>query len=76
MAAIAEISVPRSDRTISVSTGLFINNEFVPSTDPNSKIELDHHLIYIPPDQQLSVHPPTQRHQPPHGAAPVHCCRR
>ncbi|EIM88564.1 NAD-aldehyde dehydrogenase [Stereum hirsutum FP-91666 SS1] len=40
MAAVAEIPVPKSNTTIKVSTGLFINNEFVPSEDPNSKIEV------------------------------------
>lgn len=33
MAQIAKISIPATGRTIELPTGLFINNEFVPSVD-------------------------------------------
>lgn len=35
----AEITVPKTGRTIKVSTGLFINNEFVPSVDSKETIQ-------------------------------------
>jgi aldehyde dehydrogenase (NAD+) len=33
MANIVELAIPKSNSKISVHTGLFINNEFVPSVD-------------------------------------------
>ncbi|KAK7696616.1 hypothetical protein QCA50_001274 [Cerrena zonata] len=39
MATIAQIAVPGSTKTISVPTGLFINNQFVPSLDSKETIE-------------------------------------
>ena len=33
MAQIAKINIPATGRTIELPTGLFINNEFVPSVD-------------------------------------------
>ena len=33
MANVVELSVPKSNSKIPVNTGLFINNEFVPSVD-------------------------------------------
>lgn len=38
-AGIAEITVPATGKKIKVQTGLFINNEFVPSVDSQEKIE-------------------------------------
>jgi hypothetical protein len=46
MASVVELSVPKSNSKISVNTGLFINNEFVPSVDNLDRIKyvlrLDH----------------------------------
>lgn len=39
MAAVAQVAVPATGKTISVSTGLFINNQFVPSVDSKETIE-------------------------------------
>ena len=39
MAQPVTITVPATGKTISVPTGLFINNEFVPSVDSTEKIE-------------------------------------
>ena len=36
---IVQVSVPKSDKKINVPTGLFINNEFVPSVDSQEKIK-------------------------------------
>ena len=43
MAAVAEITVPVTGKKIRVPTGLFINNQFVPSVDSKETIE------YVPP---------------------------
>ena len=39
MAAVAEVKVPATGKTIKVPTGLFINNQFVPSVDSKETIE-------------------------------------
>jgi len=39
MALTATISIPRLNKDITVSTGLFINNEFVPSVDSQELIQ-------------------------------------
>ena len=39
MATIAQINVPATGKKIAVSTGLFINNQFVPSVDSKETIE-------------------------------------
>ena len=39
MALTATISIPRLNKDITVSTGLFINNEFVPSVDSEELIQ-------------------------------------
>lgn len=39
MSKIASITVPQSNKTLTVNTGLFINNEFVPSVDSQETIE-------------------------------------
>lgn len=39
MAAVAQVAVPATGKTISVSTGLFINNQFVPSVDSKETID-------------------------------------
>jgi hypothetical protein len=36
---VAEITIPASGKKISVQTGLFINNKFVPSVDSQEKLE-------------------------------------
>lgn len=38
MSQVAKIQVPGSNKVITVNTGLFINNEFVPSSDSQEKI--------------------------------------
>lgn len=39
MAQPVQLSIPNSDKKISVPTGLFINNEFVPSVDSPERIK-------------------------------------
>lgn len=39
MSKVVQLSVPASEKKISVNTGLFINNEFVPSVDSQETIE-------------------------------------
>ncbi len=39
MATVVSIPVPGTNRKIAVSTGLFINNEFVPSVDSKELLE-------------------------------------
>ncbi|KAA1466204.1 NAD-aldehyde dehydrogenase [Dentipellis sp. KUC8613] len=48
MASVAHIAVPRSNTTIAVSTGLFINNEFVPSLDGLEPIK-----VYNPATEEV-----------------------
>lgn len=38
-ATTVSIPVPKTDRKITVNTGLFINNQFVPSVDSKETIE-------------------------------------
>ncbi|KAF7983872.1 hypothetical protein HWV62_18210 [Athelia sp. TMB] len=40
MSKIAFITVPQSNKTLTVNTGLFINNEFVPSVDSQETIDV------------------------------------
>ncbi|TFY83823.1 hypothetical protein EWM64_g184 [Hericium alpestre] len=51
MASVVQLSVPKSNTTISVPTGLFINNEFVPSLDG-----LDPIPVYNPATEQVLCH--------------------
>lgn len=48
MALTATISIPRLNKDITVSTGLFINNEFVPSVDSQ---ELIQSVFQLPKDK-------------------------
>ena len=54
MALVAQIPVPRSNTTISVPTGLFINNEFVPSEDPSKSITSVLFSLYHLPISSIS----------------------
>ncbi len=45
MSKIVSIPVPGSNKTISVNTGLFINNEFVPSSNGQENIVFVHRII-------------------------------
>ncbi len=45
MSKIVAIPVPGSNKTISVNTGLFINNEFVPSSNGQENIVFVHRII-------------------------------
>jgi aldehyde dehydrogenase (NAD+) len=47
MVNVVELSVPKSNSKISVNTGLFINNEFVPSVD-----NLDRIKVYNPSTEE------------------------
>ena len=38
MAQVVKIKIPATGRTIELPTGLFINNEFVPSVDSQEKL--------------------------------------
>ncbi|KII94734.1 hypothetical protein PLICRDRAFT_33547 [Plicaturopsis crispa FD-325 SS-3] len=40
MAAVTQVTIPSTKKTISVNTGLFINNEFVPSIDSKNTIDV------------------------------------
>ena len=42
-----QIPVPKSDRKITVPTGLFINNEFVPSVDSQETIKYVYNRCYL-----------------------------
>jgi aldehyde dehydrogenase (NAD+) len=49
MAQTAAVNVPKLNKTINVPTGLFINNEFVPSVDSQERIE----YVTFPTDKHL-----------------------
>ena len=49
MSSIVEVPVPRAKKGIRVHTGLFINNEFVPSIDSQELIQ----FVYISFSYQL-----------------------
>jgi aldehyde dehydrogenase (NAD+) len=52
MAQPVQVTIPSSGKKISVPTGLFINNEFVPSVDSQELIELVNSMMrqYISTD--------------------------
>lgn len=49
-----EITVPKTGKTIKVSTGLFINNEFVPSVDSKETIQC---VFHASPSPGVPSHP-------------------
>ena len=51
MALTATINIPRLNKDITVSTGLFINNEFVPSVDSEELIQ----SVFVPPKDKINV---------------------
>jgi hypothetical protein len=63
MADIVELSVPKSNSKILVNTGLFINNEFVPSVENLDRIKyalcLDHSYINSLATQYHRVYNPS-----------------
>ena len=70
MANVAELSIPNSNSNIQVQTGLFINNEFVPSVDNIDPIRSYSFTIYHIPF--YSTHTRTQSLQPINGGSIMH----
>ncbi len=46
MAQTVSVNIPGSDKRLSVPTGLFINNEFVPSSDSKELIQYVQSIRY------------------------------
>ncbi|KAI9428677.1 hypothetical protein H4582DRAFT_504539 [Lactarius indigo] len=53
MANVVELSIPKSNSKIPVNTGLFINNEFVPSVDNLDPIK---YMLRLDPNHQQLTH--------------------
>jgi aldehyde dehydrogenase (NAD+) len=47
MSSIASVTVPQLNKTISIPTGLFINNEFVSSIDSQELIQFVNIFLYL-----------------------------